>query len=76
MDISISNNLNSAPLSLSVFYLSGNGFGNKMRNLFCIIGLIGVVLFLAGYYFLDNGKYAYFLGLALMIAGFIGIRKT
>jgi hypothetical protein len=59
-----------------LFYLSGKGFGNKMRNLFCIIGLIGVILFLAGYYFVDNEKYAYILGIALMTAGFIGIKKT
>jgi hypothetical protein len=47
-----------------------------MRNLFCIIGLIGVILFLAGHYFIDNGTYAYILGIALMTAGFIGIKKT
>lgn len=47
-----------------------------MRNLFCIIGLIGVILFVVGYYFFDNGKYAYILGIALMTAGFIGIKKT
>jgi len=64
------------PLRLAVFYLSGNGFGNKMRNLFCIIGLIGVILLVIGYYFVDNGKYAYILGIALMTAGFIGIKKT
>jgi hypothetical protein len=59
-----------------VFYLSRSGSGNKMRNLFCIIGLIGVVLFVTGYYFVDNAKYAYILGIALMTAGFIGIKKT
>ncbi len=47
-----------------------------MRNLFCILGIIGVVLFVFGYYFADNGRYIYFLGLALMITGFIGIKKT
>lgn len=47
-----------------------------MRNLFCGLGMVGVVLFVAGYYFIDNGKYVYFLGIALMIAGFIGIKKT
>jgi len=47
-----------------------------MRNLFCIIGLIGVVLFVTGFYFVDNAKYAYILGIALMTAGFIGIKKT
>jgi len=47
-----------------------------MRNLFCIIGLIGVILFIFGYYFIDNGKYAYILGIILMTAGFVGIKKT
>ena len=47
-----------------------------MRNLFCLIGMAGIVLLLAGYYFVDNGKYYYFLGIALMVAGFIGINKT
>jgi multidrug transporter EmrE-like cation transporter len=47
-----------------------------MRNLFPIIGIVGVVLFVSGYYFIDNGRYVYFLGIALMIAGFIGIKKT
>jgi len=47
-----------------------------MRNLFCIIGLIGVILFVVGYYFIDNGTYAYILGIVLMAAGFIGIKKT
>jgi len=47
-----------------------------MRNLFCIIGLIGVILFVVGHYFFDNEKYAYILGIALMTAGFIGIKKT
>jgi len=47
-----------------------------MRNLFCIIGLIGVILLVIGYYFVDNGKYAYILGIALMTVGFIGIKKT
>jgi hypothetical protein len=61
---------------LSAFYLSGSGSGNKMRNFFCILGLIGVVLFVAGYYFVDNAKFAYILGIALMTAGFIGIKKT
>jgi hypothetical protein len=59
-----------------VFYLSGNGSDNKMRNLFCIVGLIGVILFVAGHYFVDNGKYVYIFGIALMAAGFIGIKKT
>ena len=47
-----------------------------MRNLFCITGIVGVVLFVSGYYFIDNGKYVYFFGVALMLAGFIGIKKT
>ncbi len=47
-----------------------------MRNFFCILGLIGVILFVAGYYFVDNAKTAYILGIALMTAGFIGIKKT
>jgi hypothetical protein len=47
-----------------------------MRNLFCIIGLIGVVLFVSGYYFINNGRNVFFLGIALMIAGFVGIKKT
>lgn len=51
-------------------------FGNNMRNLFCILGILGVVLFVSGYYFIDNGRYVFFLGIALMIAGFIGIKKT
>jgi len=38
--------------------------------------MLGVVLFVSGYYFITNGKYVYFLGLALMIVGFIGIKKT
>jgi len=38
--------------------------------------MAGIVLLLAGYYFVDNGKYYYFLGIALMVAGFIGINKT
>ena len=46
-----------------------------MRNLFCILGMAGVVLFVAGYYFINNGKYVYFLGIALIIAGFIGVKK-
>jgi hypothetical protein len=48
----------------------------NMRNLFCIIGIVGVVLFASGYYFIANGRYVYFLGIALMIVGFIGIKKT
>ena len=47
-----------------------------MRNLFCVIGMLGVALFVSGYYFIDNGKYVYLFGLALMIAGFIGIKIT
>ena len=47
-----------------------------MRNLFCIVGLIGVILFVAGHYFVVNGKYVYIFGIALMAAGFIGIKKT
>jgi hypothetical protein len=47
-----------------------------MRNLFCVLGIIGVILFLAGYYFIDNGRYVYFLGMAVMIVGFIGVKKT
>jgi hypothetical protein len=44
--------------------------------MFCIIGLIGVFLFISGYYFIENGKFAYILGVILMTAGFIGIKKT
>ena len=47
-----------------------------MRNLFCIVGILGVVLFVSGHYFIDNGRYVFFLGIALMIAGFIGINKA
>jgi len=47
-----------------------------MRNLFCIIGLIGVILFIFGYYFIDNGKLAYIFGIILMTAGFVGIKRT
>jgi hypothetical protein len=47
-----------------------------MRNIFCFIGIAGIVLLLAGYYFVDNGRYLYFLGIALMVGGFIGISKT
>jgi len=47
-----------------------------MKNLFCVTGIVGVVLFVSGYYFIDDGKYVYFLGLAFMIAGFIGIKKA
>ncbi len=47
-----------------------------MKNVFSIIGLIGVILFISGYYFIDNGRYVYFLGIALMTAGFIGIKKS
>jgi len=47
-----------------------------MRNFFCFIGLVGIILLIAGYYFIDNGSYCYFLGIALMLAGFIGINKT
>ena len=47
-----------------------------MRNLFCFIGMAGIALVIAGYYFVDNGRYFYFLGIALMVAGFIGISKT
>jgi len=47
-----------------------------MRNFFCILGLIGVILFVAGYYFVDYAKYAYILGIALLTAGFIATKKT
>jgi len=47
-----------------------------MRNFFCILGLIGVILFVTGYYFVDNAKYAYISGIALMTEGFIGIKKN
>ena len=47
-----------------------------MRNLFCTLGILGVVLFVSGYYFIDNGRYVFLLGIVLMIAGFIGIKKT
>jgi len=47
-----------------------------MRNLFCFIGMLGVLLFIAGYYFVADGRLLYFLGIALMTAGFIGIKKT
>ena len=65
------------PCLLSLQYPAGSqAKANKMRNLFCILGLIGVILFVAGYYFVDNAKYAYISGIALMAAGFIGINKT
>jgi hypothetical protein len=38
--------------------------------------MAGIALLIAGYYFVDNGRYLYFLGIALMAAGFIGINKT
>jgi len=47
-----------------------------MRNVFCFIGMVGIVLLITGYYFVDNGRYLYFIGIALMVAGFIGISKT
>jgi len=47
-----------------------------MRNIFCFIGMAGIVLLIVGYYFVDNGRYLYFFGIALMVAGFIGINKT
>ena len=47
-----------------------------MKNLFPIIGIVGVILFVLGYYFINNGRHVYFLGIALMIAGFVGIKKT
>ena len=47
-----------------------------MRNFFCFIGMAGIVLLIAGHYFFDNGRYCYFLGIAFMVAGFIGINKT
>ncbi len=47
-----------------------------MRNVFCFIGMAGIVLLITGYYFVDNGRYLYFFGIALMVAGFIGINKT
>jgi hypothetical protein len=46
-----------------------------MRNLFPIIGIVGVAVFVIGYYFIDNGRCVYFFGIALMIAGFVGIKK-
>jgi len=48
----------------------------NMRNFFCFIGMAGIVLLIAGHYFFDNGRYCYFLGIALMAAAFIGINKT
>jgi len=47
-----------------------------MRNFFCFIGLTGIALLIAGYYFIDNNNYCYLLGIAFMLAGFIGIKKT
>jgi len=38
--------------------------------------MLGVLLFIAGYYFVADGRLLYFLGIALMTAGFIGIKKT
>ena len=51
-------------------------FEGSMRNFFCFIGLAGIILLIVGYYFMNNGNYCYFLGIALMLAGFIGINKT
>jgi len=47
-----------------------------MRNFFCFIGLAGIALLIAGYYFIDNNNYCYLLGIAFMLTGFIGINKT
>ncbi len=34
-----------------------------------------IVLLISGHYFVDNGRYFYFLGITLKIAGFIGINS-
>ncbi len=47
-----------------------------MRNFFCFLGLAGIVLLIAGHYFIDNSNFYYFLGIAFMLAGFIGINRT
>lgn len=47
-----------------------------MRNFFCFMGLTGVVLLIVGHYFINDGSYCYYFGIALMLAGFIGINKT
>jgi hypothetical protein len=47
-----------------------------MRNLFCFLGLAGIVLLIAGHYFIDNSNFCYILGIVFMLAGFIGINKT
>ena len=47
-----------------------------MRNLFCVVGIIGVILFIAGHYFIDHGTTAYILGIILMTTGFAGLKKT
>ena len=49
---------------------------DNLRNIFCLIGMVGIVLLITGHYFIDNGRYFYFLGIVLMLAGFIGINKT
>jgi len=49
---------------------------DSLRNIFCFIGMAGIILLITGHYFVDNGRYFYFLGIALMLAGFIGINKT
>ncbi len=47
-----------------------------MRNFFCYTGLAGIVLLLAGYYFIDDSRFFYFAGITLVVAGFIGISRT
>ena len=49
---------------------------DSLRNIFCFIVMAGIVLLIARHYFIDNGRHFYILGIALMIAGFIGINKT
>jgi len=60
----------------SILKIKKSIFEDSMRNLFCFIGIVGIVLLITGYYFLDKGNYFYFLGIAFMLAGFIGINKT
>jgi hypothetical protein len=38
--------------------------------------MVGIVLLIAGHYFINDSSYCYFLGITFMLAGFIGINKT
>jgi len=37
--------------------------------------MVGIFLLIAGHYFVDNGRYFYFLEIALMLPEFNGINK-